>query len=204
MSARITPALILAAIMILLFTAIVAQRNGLVFWTALVVTVAWAGKILVRPGSRDLAVIIRIGALTAMSWGGITAWVFSTWESVDVVTVEVPLDGPLNGEVQTVRTWIMDGHDQPWIIYDADAHVAEALLAGTTISVTRNGLTTPYAVNVSLYEEMTPEETEPLLAEYLAKYGEVDFINNVFYGLLGRKRGREVLILQLQTPIKRQ
>ncbi len=194
MSARITPALILAAIMILLFTAIVAQRGGLVFWTALVVTAAWAGKILVRPGGRDLAVIIGIGALTAMSWGGISAWVFSTWESVEVVTVEVPMEG----RVQTVRTWIMDERDPPWIIYDADANVADALLAGTNISVIRNGITTPYAVDVSLYDEMTPEESAPLFDEYMSKYGEVDFINNVFYGLLGRKRGRVVLILELQ------
>ena len=195
MSPRITPALTLAAIMILLLAAIVAQRNGLVFWTALVVTMAWAIKTLVRPGSRDLAVIIGIGALTAMSWAGISAWVFSTWESGDVVTVEVPLDG----DVQTVRTWIMDDSSVPWIIYDADAHVADTLLAGTNINVTRDGITTPYAVNVSLYDEMTTEESAPLFAEYLAKYGEIDFINNVFYGLLGRKRGRVVLILELQA-----
>ncbi len=194
MSARITPALILAAIMMILFTAIVAQRGGLVFWTALVVSAAWAGKILVRPGGWDLAVIIGIGTLTAMSWGGISAWVFSTWESVEVVTVDVPMEG----RVQTVRTWIMDERDPPWIIYDADANVADALLAGTNISVTRNGITTPYAVDVSLYDEMTPEESAPLFDEYMSKYGEVDFINNVFYGLLGRKRGRVVLILELQ------
>ncbi len=195
MTKRLTPALMLAVILILAFTIIIAIRGGLVFWAALLMTAAWAVKTVMRPGGRDLAGVMSIGVLAAISWAGISAWVFSTWESVEVVTVAVPMEG---GE-QTVRTWIMDEREHPWIIYDADANVADALLAGANISVTRDGITTPYAVDVSLYDEMTPEESAPLFDEYLAKYGEVDFINNVFYGLLGRKRGRVVLILELQA-----
>ncbi len=195
MTKRLTPALMLAVILILAFAIIIAIRGGLVFWAALLMTAAWAVKSVMRPGGRDLAGVMSIGVLAAISWAGISAWVFSTWESVEVVTVAVPMEG---GE-QTVRTWIMDEREHPWIIYDADANVADALLAGANISVTRDGITTPYAVDVSLYDEMTPEESAPLFDEYLAKYGEVDFINNVFYGLLGRKRGRVVLILELQA-----
>ncbi len=167
---------------------LVVDRGGLLAWIGVILGSLLLLKILLWPSRRDAILSIAIPAVWAVSWVGTWAYVVSTWESGEVVQLEVADD-------HTARVWVLDASDGPTMYYDAPPDVADSLLAGAPVSMTRNGRVSQGCAAVSRVEEVPEERLQNLIDQMERKYENRTTATDVFYLMLGVKRDRVGLII---------
>lgn len=195
MNGRIGIASILAALIALVGGALVVERGGLLAWIGLAVGLALLIKIYLRPSAVDLALSIGTAAVWALTWAG-TAWfVFSTWESGEVVELSVEThDG-----IHTARVWALDEVDSLVLYYDAEPEIADALISGNPIRVQRQDQIVRLGDVVAIpVEDMPEDELNRLYGLMIDKYGDRNVATDVFYGLLGRSRDRVAVVVTIR------
>ena len=173
---------------------LVYDRSGVIAWLIVVLGALLLAKIWLKPSARDLGLAIGLSALFAISWFGVQQYVISTWESGEVVELEVDTE---RGK-HSVRLWVMDIGAAPTVYYDAEPSAARSLLAGKPVRLTRAGessLRTPIARQV---ETLTEQETNDVLEAMESKYGERNGAADVYYLMLGRSRDRVALVVELR------
>ncbi len=189
---------VMAMVAAVLFTAtclaLTVDRGGIIAWAGQVVGVALLLKVWIRPDDRDVALSLAVAAGWALIWAGTTYYVLSTWESGEVVTlgVETP-DG-----THTARVWALDAEDALVLLYDAPPEIAEALLQGGPVTLERGGQLSVEHPVARPMDDLPQDEVDAIFALMEQKYAELNRATDVFYGFLGRRRDRVVVIVTLE------
>ena len=175
---------------------LVIARGGLLAWLGVLVGALLLFKILRRPSPRDAWLSLAILGIWAISWGATWYYVMSSWESGEVVELEI--DG-----THTARVWVLDMSEGPVMYYDAPPDVASRLLAGAPLAMTRNGEVRRECAAASRVDELPDEQVQPLIDRMEEKYEGRNTATVVFYSILGGRRDRVGLLIQL-TPCQPQ
>jgi len=168
------------------------DRGGLLAWIGLVIGALLLYKTLRRPSPRDTTLALAILGIWALSWAATWNYVVSAWESGEVVQIEV-------AGGHTARVWVLDTSDGPAMYYDAPPDVADRLLAGAPLSITRNGHVRHECAAASRVDELPEERVQDVYEQMLEKYEDLNTATDVFYVVLGGRRGRVGLLIEL-TP----
>lgn len=142
---------------------------------------------------RNLLWSIGLAGIFVLAWFGTFTYVIATYESGEVVELEIATDAGS----QLVRTWVMDVDAENVVYYDAPPELAESLLAGHPVQFTRRGVVstrTPIAVPV---EDLPGVEVDRLLGAMAKKYPHQMIAADVYYVLLGKPRDRIGLVIRL-------
>lgn len=131
-------------------------------------------------------------AVWAIAWGATWYYVMATWESGEVVQLELA-DGHI------ARVWVFDTTEGPVMYYDAPPEVASRLLAGAPVSMTRNDRVRHECAHASRVDELPEERVADLLGQMEAKYEGRNTATAVFYTVLGGRRDRVGVVIEL-TP----
>ena len=190
MSASRWAALGAAAGLLLAAAFLAIDRNGLLAWLGVGLGVFLLIKCLRRPSPRDAMLAVTVIGVWAACWGAAWKYVESTWESGEVVQLEI--EG-----AHTARVWVLDGSDGPLMYYDAPPEAASRLLAGAPISMTRNGQLRQACAAATRVDALPKERYDALLDQMLEKYEGLNTATNVFYVVLGGKRDRVGVLVGL-------
>ena len=175
---------------------LVIERGGLIAWTALVVGALLLAKIALRPSSLDLRISLGIAAVFLVAWFATRAYVIATWESGEVVELTVDTArGP-----HTARLWVLDIGTDTTIYYDAEPHVAAALLAGKPLRFSRAGQVSTRIPDAVPADAVAQDRANVILEAMAAKYGERNGAATIYFALLGRARDRVAVIADLDLP----
>lgn len=93
--------------------------------------------------------------------------------------------------------WVVDLRDEPTVYYDAPPSVARALLQGPPLTFVRAGEITSGCADARLADALPPERLDELFALLDAKYGALDGATELFYTVLGSRRDRVGVVLQV-------
>ncbi len=166
------------------------DRNGLLAWVGVALGALLLLKLLRWPSSRDtLLCVVAVGAWT-LSWGAAWAYVVSTWESGEVVELEVASE-------HTARVWVLDLSEGPLMYYDAPPDVAGRLLAGAPVSMTRGAQVRDGCAHATRVQEVPEERLRDLTRQLESKYEGLHTATTVFYVVLGGKRDRVGVLVEL-------
>jgi hypothetical protein len=91
---------------------LVADRGGLIAWSAVLLGVVMLLKIWLKPSSYDLALSFGVAALPVLAATGTFSYIITTWETGKVVELAIET---ANG-THTARVWVLDIEAQP-VIY---------------------------------------------------------------------------------------
>lgn len=183
-------AVAVASSMVIAAVLLVVDRGGLLAWSGAVLGALLLLKVLLRPSPRDVLLSVATLGVWAVSWGAAWAYVVSTWESGEVVQIEVA-----GGDI--ARVWVLDTSDGPLMYYEAPPDVANRLLAGAPLSMTRNGQVQNECANASRVEELPEEQVQDLLSQLEEKYEGRNTATAVFYAVLGVQRDRVGMLIRL-------
>jgi hypothetical protein len=172
---------------------LVVDRGGLLAWIGTVLATLLLLKVLRWPSPRDPVLAVATLTVWALAWVVTWQYVVSTWEPGEVVVVEIGDGGP------TVRVWVLDVSDGPIMYYDAPPDVASSLLAGVPLSVTRNGQVRHGCATAIRVDEVPEEQLQDAIGEMDDKYQHRNQATGVFYSILGARRDRVDVLVQL-TP----
>ena len=169
---------------------LVIDRGGLLAWIGVVLGALLLLKVLRRPSPRDTIFSVVALGIWAVSWGATWGYVMSAWESGEVVQIEVD-------SAHTARVWVIDTNDGPIMYYDAPPGVAARLLAGAPLSMTRNGHVTHECAAADRSQELPEERVQDLLHRMEEKYEGRNTATDVFYAVLGVRRDRVGLVIEM-------
>ena len=173
---------------------LVYLRGGGLAWSGVIVSVLLLAKHVALPSRRDVFVVLGFAALWAASWPAAWAYVRSTWESGEVVEIDVRI----SDESHAARVWVLDV-DGDWLMYyDAPPRIAQALIAGAPMTVERGERRMEGCANATRVSDMPSEERDALLAVMEAKYGEQGHATTIFYAVLGGRKDRIGLALRVE------
>lgn len=186
-------ALFFAALTILAALILLVERGGLIAWAALLIGIALLVKIWRKPSARDLGLSLGLVIISAVAWVGSFYYVISTWESGEVV--ELVID--TSKGAHTARVWIMDIGASPTVYYDAEPEVAEALLAGNPLQLTRAGEVSTRIPKATRFDELPEKEANQIFEAMEAKYEGLNGGAIIYYVMLGGGRDRVVVVADL-------
>lgn len=175
--------------------ALLAYRGGLIAGAALLLSVALLAKSRYRPAQQDLPLSIGLAALAVLAWMGTHQYVISTWESGEVV--ELVIDTAAGPHV--ARLWVLDLEEDPVVYYDAPPEVAQALLSGTPVQLTRNGSISTRVPEAVRVDDVTDERGARILEAMTVKYGDRNDAATLYYLLLGSPGDRIELLAALRS-----
>lgn len=195
MQGRARIATVLAALIAVIGTVLAVERGGLLSWVGLALGAALLIKIYVRPSASDLVLSIGAASVWALAWAGAAYYVFSAWESGEVVELSVETrDG-----THTARVWVLDDGDSLVLYYDAEPEIADAITSGNQIRVHRQDQLVRLGQVVTMPADDVPaEEMSRLYGLMNQKYGDRNFATDVFYGVLGRSRDRVAVVVKIK------
>ena len=98
----------------------------------------------------------------------------------------------------SIRVWVIDTSDGPAMYHDAPPEVAERLLAGVPVSMTRNGRVTRACAAAAPIDALPEEQVAGLLRVMEEKYAGRNTATAVFYAVLGVRRDSVGLLLRLE------
>ena len=186
-------ALLLAGLTTLVALVVLIDRDGVIAWTALLLGVALIVKIWRRPAAKDIKLAIGLAGVMAGLWATSFYYVISTYESGEVVELAIDTKTGLH----SARVWILNVDAELAVYYEADPHVAEALLAGRPLQFTRGGVVSTRIPDAQRVDALPQEEADRILETMAAKYGKRMTAADVYYVLLGSPRDRVALVVKL-------
>ncbi len=190
MASTKTFALTVLAIILLSSLVLALTRTGYLPWLGIVLGALGCLATLRTTELRALKISMSIAILVMGSWAGSLYYVYSNWESGEIVDIS------LNDQV-TFRTWVANKGSSEVVIYDCPPE-HQALLENTTVATVSKGpenyraeLT---AVPVSLDSELLAET----FGLYEDKYAKQSLATDVYYLTIGPKRGSQLFVLTLK------
>ncbi len=172
---------------------LVVSRSGLIAWTSLILAVALLAKTWFKPSRWDPALGLGLAAAAAIAWAGTQYYVISTWESGEVVELEIDTESGLH----TARVWVLDMAPYPVVYYDAPSVVARSLLSGRPLQFTRAGETDARIPEAARVESLSEQRAAQVFEAMRAKYEERVDAADIYYLMLGRSRDRVALVVNL-------
>ena len=172
---------------------LVHLRGGVLAWWGVIAALLMLAKHVARPARRDVVVALCVSALWTASWPAAWGYVRATWESGEVVDLDVRTDE----ETHTARVWVLDVDDAWLIYYEAPSRIARALLAGAPMTVERGDRRMAGCADAARVSDMPDHERTALLAVMEAKYEAQNHATTIFYALLGSRKDRVGLALRV-------
>jgi len=169
------------------------DRGGLIAWGAFFSGVVLLAKIGLKPSRVDLGFSVGLATISVLAWIGTLYYVISTWESGEVVELNIDTS---EGE-HTARLWVLDNGGDPIVYYDAEPEVAKFLLAGKPLQFTRAGEVSTRVPRATQAEALPEGEANRILEAMETKYGDRNEAAGIYYSLLGRSRDRVALVVSL-------
>lgn len=195
MNTRIVTAL-LAGLIVAVGLILVIDRSGIIAWLALLAGGALLAKALIKPGPRDLLLTLGTAVVLVAAWVGTFYYVISTWETGEVVELDIQT----NDGTHTARVWVLDLESDPTIYYDAPSLAANALLAGKPLQFTRAGETTTRIPEARVADELPEAEANRVFEAMLEKYGDRNQVTDIYYLMLGRSADQVGVVARLRAP----
>jgi len=186
-------AFFLAALTTSVALVLLVDRGGLIAWGTFFSGVALLAKIGLKPSRIDLGLSVGLATLSVLAWVGTLYYVISTWESGEVVELNIDTS---EGE-HTARLWVLDIGADPIVYYDAEREVAKSLLAGKPLQFTRADEVSTRVPRATLVDALPEGEANRILEAMEAKYGYRNKAAGIYYSLLGRSRDRVALVVSL-------
>lgn len=183
-------ALTLLGIMLLVSAYLAYARLGLLPWFGILLSAL--GLLLTRnqTGGRALASATSIFIVIAASWTGTLFYVYSNWESGEVV--DITLDG-----TTTFRTWVVSDGQQDIVIYECPPEHHALVVRSTEVTVRR--AETSYRASLrSISVGIDSKELAEVYDLYEAKYSSQSLATDFYYLFIGPKRGSELFVLYLK------
>jgi len=168
---------------------IAATRTGLLSW--LCALFACAGLLAMRylQGRQALYGALLVVSITAALWVGSVYYVYSTWESGEVVQIRL-------GSDVHIRTWVVEQDGQDIVLYDCPPAHTPLLESGETVVVTRGG--TDFEARLrAVPVTLDSAELGRVYGLYEQKYGGEGNATNIYYLLIGARRGSQLYVLYL-------
>lgn len=183
-------ALAVAGCMGVASVSLIVDRGGLLAWVGLALSVAVLAKALRWPSPADALTALAIASLWAGAWAATWYYVVTTWESGEVVEIEV--DGG-----HRARVWVLDLNDGPVMYYDAPPAIAQRLLDGAPMTVTRGQRTQSGCARAARVEDLPEARLQDALDAMSRKYRDSNRATGIFYAVLGGKRDRVDVLMSL-------
>ncbi|MCP5181931.1 MAG: hypothetical protein H6994_18705 [Pseudomonadales bacterium] len=171
----------------------IATRGGLIAWVTGVAALVLLAQQRWRPSRWDLGRSIALGGLATMAWVGAWYYVITTYESGEVVELAVDTEDG----TRAVRLWVMALPDAPAVYIDAEPGIAESLLAGKPVRLTRAGVTSTRVPRTKRVDGMSDGEADVVYQAMANKYGQRMTASDLYYILLGRPHDRVALLVSL-------
>ena len=124
--------------------------------------------------------------VVALSWGASFYYVFSTWESGDVV--QISLD-----DRTSFRTWVVEHEGQEVVIYDCPPQHLSAVQKSRRVTLKRHDQ--EYSAEFSAVP--VTQDSKQLIdvyALYEAKYAAQSRATEAYYLLIGPRRGSQLFV----------
>jgi hypothetical protein len=189
-----TIAMTISALLTLAGLVIFIDRGGLLSLVGLIAGPALLIKIFLRSSKLDIWLCLGVAAIWGLVWAGTFYYVINTWESGEVV--ELAVDAPDGNH--TARVWVLETDNSLVLYYDAEPNIAEAMLSGRPIKVTRDGQVVNFTRAVARStEDISKEEMDNIYQMWADKYGTRNEATDVFYQMLGRSRDRIAVVIKL-------
>lgn len=189
-----TIAIIVSVLMTLSGLVLFIDRGGVLSLVGLIIGSTLLFKTLLRPSKLDIWLCVGAAAIWGLIWVGTLYYVINTWESGEVV--ELAVDTP--DGTHTARVWVLDTDKALVLYYDAEPNIAEAMLSGRRITVTRDGQVVNFThSNVRSTEDISQEEMDSIFQMWTDKYGARNEATDVFYQMLGRSQDRIAVVIKL-------
>ncbi len=147
-------------------------------------------KAAFRPAPRDAVWAVAALVLFGVAWGTVWFYVVSTWESGEVVQLTL-------ADNHVARVWVLDTEAGPAMYYDAPPRVAELLLASAPVTMTRNDGDVQGCARASRVEALPEARVQQLLGRMQTKYAHRNTATAVYYALLGVRRNRLGLVIEI-------
>jgi hypothetical protein len=177
---------------VLVSTYFVLARGGWLAWCGAIFGCLGFAVISRLPDRLKLWCSIAILLSLGFSWLVTTYYVYSTWESGEVIEIEIAAEDYR----KTVRTWVVDHDGTPFVAYDADPTAARVLKSVQVLNVTRSGKSYVSSPEVFLTDE-AEADVIAVFGQFSEKYGELTEATAIYYSLLGRNRDQVSLIIKL-------
>jgi len=186
-------ALSVAVLLLVASIFIILQRGGTLAWSGAVVALLLMVKAWIWSSSRDAQLTVFVLAFWGLSWVAIWQYVKSVWESGEVVeiTVDTP-SGP-----HAARVWVLDVDGEPTMYYDAPPVIAQQLLKGAAVTMTRNGTEVDGCANASRVSDLSQDVVAAFSLRMEEKYQARNNATGIFYTFLGGRRDRIPILLRL-------
>ena len=174
---------------------LLATRGGLIAWGTVFIGAALLTKVWLRPSKCDLMLSVGMVMVPVAAWFGTFYYVISTFESGEVVELQIDTDDGLH----IARVWVLDIGESPVVFYDTDPEIAKSLLAGNPLQLTRSGETSTRIPEARLLDDL-PEDEANLVNEVMQdKYGERNEAVEIYYSMLGRHQDRVGVVASLKN-----
>lgn len=172
---------------------LILQRGGMLAWAGALLALLLAAKVWLWPSTRDLALVVSLLVLWSLTWAAIWQYVQSEWESGEVAAIRIDTpSGP-----HAARVWILELNDEPTMYYDAPPRIAQQLLQGARVAMSRNGVTVHACADARRVADVSDEVLTGLFARMQEKYQERNNATRIFYFVLGGQRDRVPVLLRL-------
>lgn len=133
--------------------------------------------------------LIGIVLAVVMAWTGSIYFVFSTWESGEVV--EIQFDDNI-----VVRTWVVEEGGQEVVIYDCPPEWTSQVAGSTSVTVQRGS--EQYLADLRVVDAgMGSDELNKVYALYEEKYTSQSRATEIYYLMIGPRRGSQLYALYL-------
>jgi hypothetical protein len=166
------------------------ERLGLLPWISVLLSGVGLALMTVLTGRRSLYCLVLISGLVGFSWAGSTYYVFSTWESGEVVEIQLE-DGVI------IRTWVVESDGKEIVIYDCPPEYQTLVEASNLVSFNRGNKRYNADLLAVPAEELSSDEADNIYAMYLEKYPDQSSATDVYYLLIGPRRGSQIYVLYL-------
>lgn len=186
-------ALAVAGLVLVAGLYLVFERSGLIAWAALLLGAGMMAKAGFKPAKGDVGLSLGLAIVLIVAWIGTFYYVISTYESGEVVELELDT---IKGQ-HIARVWVFEVGSDLVVYYDAPPDAAEALLAGTPFQFTRDGETSSRLPHAKEVDGLPEEEANEILTAMTTKYGDRMTAADISYLVLGRDRDRVAVIVKI-------
>ncbi len=165
------------------------QREGLLPWISVLLSGVGLALMTVLTGRRSLYCFVLVSGLVGSGWAGITYYVYSTWESGEVVEIQLQND-------VIFRTWVVESGGQEIVIYDCPPVYQDIVEASNSASLHRGN--ERYGADLrAVPVKLDSEELSNIYALYEEKYADQSRATEMYYLFIGPRRGSQIYVLYL-------
>jgi hypothetical protein len=187
----ISATLFASMLMVSLF--LVLERQGWLPWAGVVLGGVGLVLMAVLHGRNSLYCFGLFSSVLVIAWAGVASYVFSTWESGEVV--EILIAEP--DSKMSFRTWVVDRDGTEIAIYECPPEARSTLESNEVVLVDRQTARYTAELDAVPAERLNANDLNEIYALFREKYGDKSRATKLYYLLMGARRDSQVMVLFL-------